>query len=49
MGMLFARRRKEKVEGVTTTNNLLVKEPKKVEDVQPQRVRNIPTQPKFKV
>lgn len=49
MGMLFARRKRKKVEGVTTTNNLLVKEPKKVENVQPQRIRNIPTQPKFKV
>ena len=49
MGMLFARRRTDKVEGITTTDNLLRKEPKKVENVQPQRIRNIPTQPKFKV
>jgi hypothetical protein len=55
MGMLFARRKKNKVEGVTTTKNLLNKEPRKVESVQPQRVRSIPTQgatnsqPKFKV
>lgn len=55
MGMLFARRKKENVEGITTTNNLLVKEPKKVENVQSQKSKNIPTQganntqPKFKV
>ena len=59
MGMLFARRRKNKVVGVTTTENLLVKEPKKVESVQP-KVKSVPiqtknqdmvatTQPKFKV
>ena len=45
MGMLFARRRKEKVEGVTTTNNLLVKEPKKVESVHPPKSKDIPTHP----
>jgi hypothetical protein len=51
MGMLFARRRKDKVAGVTTTNNLLVKEKKDVANVQPQKVKNVPTnaQPKFKV
>ena len=61
MGMLFARRRERKVEGVTTTENLLRKEPIKVENVQP-KVKNIPTntqkqgvveqsitQPKFKI
>ena len=59
MGMLFARRR-DKVEGITTTDNLLQKEPKKAESVRPQPVRNVPvqnktnvatsaTQPKFKV
>jgi hypothetical protein len=52
MGMLFARRRK-KVEGVTTTKNLIGKEPKKVESVQPQVEKSVPkqttAQPKFKV
>ena len=49
MGMLFARRRK-KVEGITTTKNLLGLEPKKVENVQPKKTAsNVPTQPKFKV
>lgn len=43
MGMLFARRRNNKVEGVTTTENLLVKEPKKVENIQPTKVKSIPT------
>ena len=42
MGMLFARRRNKNVEGVTTTENLLRKEPIKVESVQP-KVKNIPT------
>jgi hypothetical protein len=42
MGMLFARRRERKVEGVTTTENLLRKEPIKVESVEP-KVKNIPT------
>jgi hypothetical protein len=45
MGMLFARRRKDKVEGVTATENLLVKEPKKVESVQP-KVKSVPIEPK---
>ena len=50
MGMLFARRRKKKAEGVTTTDNFLSKERKKVENVEPKKaVSNIPTQPKFKV
>ena len=59
MGMLFARRRKDKVEGITTTDNLLPKEPKKAENVRPHPARNVPvqrresvvdpTQPKFKV
>jgi hypothetical protein len=60
MGMLFARRRKDKVEGITTTENLLQKEPKKVESVKPKVANNVPakqdvevkpnsTQPKFKV
>ena len=60
MGMLFARRREKKSEGITTTENLLRKEPIKVESVQP-KVKNIPTntqkqvveqsttQPKFKI
>ena len=60
MGMLFARRRTDKVEGITTTDNLLRKEPKKVESVKPKVVNSVPTkqvvdvkptstQPKFKV
>jgi hypothetical protein len=60
MGMLFARRRKDKVEGITTTENLLQKEPKRVESVKPKVANNVPakqdvevkpnsTQPKFKV
>jgi hypothetical protein len=60
MGMLFARRRTDKVEGITTTDNLLRKEPKKVESVKPKVANNVPakqvvevkptfTQPKFKV
>lgn len=60
MGMLFARRRMDKVEGITTTENLLGKEPKKVESVKPKVVNSVPakqvvdvkatsTQPKFKV
>ena len=59
MGMLFARRRTDKVEGITTTENLLRKEPKKAENVRPQPARSVPvqrrervvdpTQPKFKV
>ena len=43
MGMLFARRRKDKVKGVTTTENLLVREQKKVESVQPQKAKSVPT------
>jgi hypothetical protein len=60
MGMLFARRRKNKVEGTTTTENLLRKEQKKVESVKPKVANSVPakqavdvkptsTQPKFKV
>lgn len=61
MGMLFSRRRTEKVKGVTTTDVLLQKEPKKVENVKPKVVNSVPTkqdvvavktsttQPKFKV
>ena len=60
MGMLFARRKTKKVEGITTTDNLLRKEPKKVESVKPKIVNSVPTkqvvdvkptttQPKFKV
>ena len=59
MGMLFARRRTNKVEGITTTDNLLQKEPKKAESVKPKIVNSVPvqtktsvgstTQPKFKV
>lgn len=61
MGMLFARRRGKKAKGVTTTENLLRKETIKVENVQPNKVKNIPTntqnevvekpitQPKFKI
>jgi hypothetical protein len=49
MGMLFARRREKKSDKVTTTKNLLVKEHKKVENVQPKKEAiNIPTQHKFK-
>lgn len=43
MGMLFARRRKNKVEGITTTENLLVKEINKVENTQPTKVNSVPT------
>ena len=60
MGMLFARRRTNTVEGITTTENLLQKEPKKVESVKPKVANSVPakqvvevrpttTQPKFKV
>ena len=60
MGMLFARRRERKVEGITTTENLLRKEPIKVESVQPkaknistntqkQVVEQSTTQPNFKI
>lgn len=60
MGMLFARRRKNKVEGITTTENLLRKEQKQVESVKPKVANSVPakqvvdvkpttTQPKFKV
>lgn len=60
MGMLFARRRTNKIEGVTTTNNLLRKEQKQVENVKPKVANSVPakqvvdvkptsTQPKFKV
>jgi hypothetical protein len=60
MGMLFARRKRNKVEGITTTDNLLQKEPKRVESVKPKVANNVPakqdvevkpnsTQPKFKV
>ena len=58
MGMLFARKRKNKVKGITTTENLLRKEPKKVENVKPKVANSVPTkqvveinstQPKFKV
>jgi hypothetical protein len=60
MGMLFARRRKNEVEGITTTENLLRKEPKKTESVKPKVANSVPakqvvdvnpttTQPKFKV
>lgn len=60
MGMLFARRKTNKVEGITTTDNLLRKEPKKVESVKPKVANSVPTkqvvdvkptstQPKFKV
>lgn len=60
MGMLFARRRTNKIEGVTTTENLLRKEQKQVESVKPKVANSVPakqvvdvnptsTQPKFKV
>ena len=60
MGMLFARRKRNKVEGITTTDNLLQKEPKRVESVKPKVANNVSakqdvevkpnsTQPKFKV
>ena len=49
MGMLFARRRTPKSKKVTTSNILLGKQPKNVENVQPKKDNNIPTQPKFKV
>ena len=43
MGMLFARRKKNNVEGVTTTNNLLLKEPKKVENAITPKVKSVST------
>ena len=60
MGMLFARRRREQVESITTTENLLQKEHKKAESVKSQVAKGVPveqkivtertvTQPKFKV
>ncbi len=60
MGMLFARRRTNKVEGITTTDNLLRKEQKQAESVKPKVSNSVPakqvvdvrptsTQPKFKV
>lgn len=60
MGMLFARRRTNKVEGITTTDNLLRKEQKQAESVKPKVANSVPakqvvdvkpnsTQPKFKV
>ena len=60
MGMLFARRRNGKVEGITTANNLLRKEQKQAESVTPKLANSVPakqvvdvkptsTQPKFKV
>ena len=60
MGMLFARRRNGKVEGITTANNLLRKEQKQAESVKPKAANSVPakqvvdvkptsTQPKFKV
>ena len=60
MGMLFARRRTNKIEGVTTTENLLRKEQKQVESVKPKVANSVPAkqvvdvkptsaQPKFKV
>ena len=60
MGMLFARRRNGKVEGITTANNLLRKEQKQAERVKPKVANSVPakqfvvvkqtsTQPKFKV
>ena len=60
MGMLFARRRNGKVEGITTANNLLRKEQKQEESVKPKVANSVPakqvvdvrptsTQPKFKV
>ena len=60
MGMLFARRRTNKVEGITTTENLLRKEQKQAESVKPKVANSVPAkqvvevkptsmQPKFKV
>lgn len=60
MGMLFARRKTKKVEGITTTDNLLRKEQKQAESVKPKVANSVPvkqvvdvkptsTQPKFKV
>jgi hypothetical protein len=60
MGMLFARKRTNNIEGVTTTENLLRKEQKQVESVKPKVANSVPakqvvdvkptsTQPKFKV
>ena len=60
MGMLFARRRNGKLEGITTANNLLRKEQKQAESVKPKVANSVPakqvvdvkptsTQPKFKV
>jgi hypothetical protein len=42
MGMLFSRRRNKNFEGVTTTENLLIKE-KKVENVKTQKGESVPT------
>ena len=54
MGMLFARRKNSKAQGITTTEQLLQKEPKKQTGVKPQPQRNIPVEEneskrKFKV
>lgn len=51
MGMLFARRKNKVVGEVTTTSNLLQKEPIKVKSVpiQPQKKVEQSTQPKFKI
>lgn len=53
MGMLFARRKHNKSEGITTTQSLL---PKNTESVKPKVAKSVPvetkrvvTQPKFKV
>ena len=43
MGMLFARRRKNKVKGITTAKDLLRKEGVEVENVKPNKVKSIPT------
>ena len=57
MGMLFARRKRNKNEGITTTESLLPKEQKRAESVKPIAAKSVPVnvktqvvqQPKFKV
>lgn len=46
MGMLFARRKTQKTEGVTTSEKLLPKEANKAESVRPIPAKNVPVQPK---
>ena len=43
MGMLFARRRREQVENVTTTENLLQQG---TDNTKPKTAKNVPVEPK---